>query len=714
MGVLQPQLRGAQVRRQVLAARGRRNHGEARLDRPGQHDLGRRGIAFPCDRLDFRLLQHLAVAQRHVRGDVDALAAREIHHRPVLQVGVQFDLVRGDRLRAHGGHGLAHEWHREVRHADAPCKPAGLCIGERLQAFGQRRGAAGRGPVDQRQIDVVRAQLFQALLQAGNEPAGGEVVGPDLGGEVKVAPGHAAGGHRLAHLGLVAVDLRGVHMAVAEVEGIRHRIDGGLALEPERAQAERWHGGLGGEGSRCLHGNSCRWMGGWVEKAVRADRRRASVARGSRTAPVHGGPTAGIEHTADLGKRQRAQHHHRADPGRVHETQVRHDQPPGPRRAGNAEVERGDVQARGHIHGLRRDALGLAHHVQLQARHVAEGHRAPKQHGRHGQPGMRRGELQEQQHDGQQREDDAQRGDRPQAVGQPAPPEIARGHRDTVHQHHPAHRAFAEARHTGEDGRQEGERDEGAAVADGRLGIDQQQPRLGQHAGLLQERGRRHVRDAPRHEQCAAREGQHAQPRHGEEGLAPAEVLADEGAQRHAGDQCHREPREQRGDGAGGLLARHQAGGDGRADREEHAVREAGEHARGHQRAVARCLPGQQIAGGEQRHERQQQGLARQPAGECGEHRRADGHAQRVQADEQAGRGQADAEVRRHGGQQTDDDEFRRADGKRTERQREQGNGHGKHSLGSRIDARSVGALPLRKKPVIGRIYLPHSQQTTP
>jgi hypothetical protein len=84
----------------------------------------------------------------------------------------------------------------------------------------------------------------------------------------------------------------------------------------------------------------------------------------------------------------------------------------------------------------------------------------------------------------------------------------------------------------------------------------------------------------------------------------------------------------------------HEAGRDGRTDREEHAVRKAGEDARRDQRLVARRLPGQQIAGGEPCHQAEQQRLTRKLAGERGEHRSADGDAQRVEADQQPGRGQ--------------------------------------------------------------------------
>ncbi|MNS74204.1 hypothetical protein D3C72_1076720 [compost metagenome] len=170
------------------------------------------------------------------------------------------------------------------------------------------------------------------------------------------------------------------------------------------------------------------------------------------------------------------------------------------------------------------------------------------------------------------------------------------------------------------------------------------------------------------HEQQAADKGDHAETGHGQEGLAPAKMLADECPKRHAGHQCHGQAGKHDGDGARGALLWHQAGGDGRADREEHAMREAGKNARHDQRFIARRLPRQQVAGGEQRHQGEQQQLAGQAAGEGGQHWRADSHAQCVQAHQQAGGRHRDVQVRRDGRNQADDHEFRRPDGKGADR----------------------------------------------
>ena len=88
----------------------------------------------------------------------------------------------------------------------------------------------------------------------------------------------------------------------------------------------------------------------------------------------------------------------------------------------------------------------------------------------------------------------------------------------------------------------------------------------------------------------------------------------------------------------------------------------------------------------------------RQLAGQRSEHGRADGDTQGIQAHQQARRGDADGKVCRHGGQQAHDHELGRADGECAERQREQGNGHGRKLLRQCVDGRSVEACLLREK----------------
>ncbi|MCY1545272.1 hypothetical protein D9M68_812070 [compost metagenome] len=92
--------------------------------------------------------------------------------------------------------------------------------------------------MDQGQVDVVGAQLLQAVAQAVDQLALGVVVHPDLGGEEQLGTGDAAFGDGLADVGLVAVDLRGVDGAIAQLQCVTYRIDEGLAGQAEGTEAE--------------------------------------------------------------------------------------------------------------------------------------------------------------------------------------------------------------------------------------------------------------------------------------------------------------------------------------------------------------------------------------------------------------------------------------------------------------------------------------------
>ncbi|MNJ51057.1 hypothetical protein D3C77_463500 [compost metagenome] len=280
---------------------------------------------------------------------------------------------------------------------------------------------------------------------------------------------------------------------------------------------------------------------------------------------------------------------------------------------------------------------------------------------------MGRGEGEHQQDECQTAKHQLQGGQRAHLVRELAAPDIADGHRHPVHQQDQAHRIGTEAAHLLQDGGEEGKGGEGAAVAQGGLGIDHQQGLVGQHGELLTNTGGRAFWQVVRDQQQAACHGDDPECAHHQEGLAPAELLTNPGAERHACHQGDREAAEHDGDGARRLLLGHQAGGDGAAHREEDPVGQTGEDAGDDQALVAGGLPGQQVAGGEERHQAHQQPLARQLAGERRQHRRAYGHTQGVEADQEARRGERDIELLGYGGDQPHYYKFGGADRKGTQ-----------------------------------------------
>ncbi|MNV84461.1 hypothetical protein D3C71_1783360 [compost metagenome] len=93
-------------------------------------------------------------------------------------------------------------------------------------------------------------------------------------------------------------------------------------------------------------------------------------------------------------------------------------------------------------------------------------------------------------------------------------------------------------------------------------------------------------------------------------------------------------------------------------------MRERGEYACSHQRAVVGRKHRRHIACDEDQHQAQQQLLARPVARQQGEHWRAHGHAKGVARNEGASRGNADAQVLADLGEQAHDDEFGGTDAK--------------------------------------------------
>ena len=168
-------------------------------------------------------------------------------------------------------------------------------------------------------------------------------------------------------------------------------------------------------------------------------------------------------------------------------------------------------------------------------------------------------------------------------------------------------------------------------------------------------------------------QGDHADCDDEPECAAPAQRLTQPGCDRDADDRGHREARHDVRDGPGTVsrahqFCRHQCG-----DPEVGAMRETGDEPRRNQRPVARRHDGGEVAQREDGHQRHQQGLARNPRGECGDQGCPDHHAERVGGDHVAGGRLADVQARGDLGQQAHRDELIGADAEAAERQREDG-----------------------------------------
>src|SRR4051794_26471581 len=195
----------------------------AQLDVPAQHDLGR-GLAVLLGQVLERALgeQVAALCDRAPRLGLDAVLHVIVAQLALDQPRVQLDLVdRGD------GVGLLREplqvGDREVGDADR----AGLPVGQRLLEALPRLDVAvfaGPRPVDEVEVDVVGAELGQALVQPLDGRVEAVAVVVELGGDEDLVAGQPGLRQRLADALLVAVHLRGVDVPVAGVEGRPYRL----------------------------------------------------------------------------------------------------------------------------------------------------------------------------------------------------------------------------------------------------------------------------------------------------------------------------------------------------------------------------------------------------------------------------------------------------------------------------------------------------------
>src|ERR671913_1272101 len=103
---------------------------------------------------------------------------------------------------------------------------------------GLAEGYAIARPVHQQEVDVLRAELLQALPGLPYDTVVGEVARPDLGGQEDLLPDHPRVSDAAADLGLVAVHLGRIHVPVAHGEGSPDGPHARLSREPVSAEPE--------------------------------------------------------------------------------------------------------------------------------------------------------------------------------------------------------------------------------------------------------------------------------------------------------------------------------------------------------------------------------------------------------------------------------------------------------------------------------------------
>ena len=167
---------------------------------------------------------------------MDAVFAGEGGDLRLLVRRVQLDLVDG----GHDG-GLVQQAvqvrHQKVGDTDGAGTAGLLNLLQCLPALDELVVGRGR-PVDQIEVDLVEAELLEALLERVEGRLGALAVVPELGGDEQLGAVDARGGQRLAHALFVAVNGGGVDVAVTHRERVGHDAGGFVGFNLEHAETE--------------------------------------------------------------------------------------------------------------------------------------------------------------------------------------------------------------------------------------------------------------------------------------------------------------------------------------------------------------------------------------------------------------------------------------------------------------------------------------------
>ncbi len=368
-----------------------------------------------------------------------------------------------------------------------------------------------------------------------------------------------------------------------------------------------------------------------------------------------------IEVLVEQRQQQPGQRYQRGDPGNGAEPEApldHHAAEPGADSV--AKVECGNIEAR---RETLPSAIGFLQHPHLQRRHGGECREAEQADERDCRDLVVHGERHQREHGGEQ-EQAAEQSRHQLVVGKSAADEIAGHQARAEHQQDRRHRGILKPGNAGQDRRDIGEDREHADPAQHRGQQPDQHRAPAQHCEIVPQSGRFLRGGVAGNERRDHRQRSKTDHGHRPEGCAPAETLAEPGAEGNAEDVGDGQPGEHHGDGGRLLVGRNEAGRDNRADAEEGAVGECGQHPRRHQRPVVRRKRARRVADGEDRHQHQQRGFARPAAGGDGHDRRTEHDTEGVTGNQKARCGDRNAEIGADLDQQAHDDEFSDADSK--------------------------------------------------
>jgi hypothetical protein len=91
--------------------------------------------------------------------------------------------------------------------------------------------------MDQQQVDVIEPELAQRVLGRLLDRGGGQIPAPDFGGDEYLLARQAGFGQSRADLGLVLIALRGIEMAIPDIQRHPNQARSLGAAQPQCAEA---------------------------------------------------------------------------------------------------------------------------------------------------------------------------------------------------------------------------------------------------------------------------------------------------------------------------------------------------------------------------------------------------------------------------------------------------------------------------------------------
>ena len=190
----------------------------------------------PPDPQQRRVVLDAALRHRTIGDHGHAVAAAGFPDLGLVEIGMVFDLIAHQRFRT-GGRSLVNQRDGKIRNADMSGHAEPFHMRERPQCFRQRHVRVG--PVQQQQVDFGKPQPGQALLGGAFEIVRREMVGPDFCRDENVVAPEPRGAQALADLAFVFIDLRGVDMAIAELDRLLDHARAGPPAQLPGAEPDR-------------------------------------------------------------------------------------------------------------------------------------------------------------------------------------------------------------------------------------------------------------------------------------------------------------------------------------------------------------------------------------------------------------------------------------------------------------------------------------------